>query len=160
FHFSLEHELLDTGGGVKRVRHLLEGYDEFLLVNGDTLQWPDFEALVRARRERDALAALSLRHAPPNDQFTAVWLDEGRINGFGKGHGEPLMFGCAHAISSRVFDLMPDRDAFSIVDHVYAPLLAKETVTGVVDDNARWFDIGTPQRYLAANRGLCGDRVV
>jgi NDP-sugar pyrophosphorylase family protein len=160
FHFSLEHELLDTGGGVKRVRHLLEGYDEFLLVNGDTLQWPDFEALVRARRERDALAALSLRHAPANDKFTAVWLSEGRINGFGNGHGEPLMFAGAHAISSRIFDVLPDRDVFSIVDHVYAPLLANETVAGVVDDNARWFDIGTPQRYLAANRALCGDRVV
>jgi NDP-sugar pyrophosphorylase family protein len=70
------------------------------------------------------------------------------------------MFAGAHAISSRIFDVLPDRDVFSIVDHVYAPLLANETVAGVVDDNARWFDIGTPQRYLAANRALCGDRVV
>ncbi|HEX7192295.1 MAG TPA: sugar phosphate nucleotidyltransferase [Thermoanaerobaculia bacterium] len=160
FHFSLEHEILGTGGGVRRIRHLLEGDDEFLLVNGDTLQSPDLEALVRARRERDALAALSLRHAPANDDFTAVWLEDGRITGFGKGRGEPLMFAGAHAVSTRIFGSMPDRDVFSIVDHVYAPMLAKETVAGVVDDHARWFDIGTPQRYLAASRALCGERVI
>ena len=68
----------------------------------------------------------------------------------------PLMFAGTHAISSRIFGLMPERDIFSIVDHVYAPLLTNETIAGVVDDNARWFDIGTPQRYLAANRALCG----
>lgn len=160
FHFSLEHEILGTGGGVRHVRHLFEGDDEFLLVNGDTLQSPDLEALVGARRERDALAALSLRHAPPNDKFTAVWLDGGRITGFGNGRGEPLMFGGAHAISTRVFDVMPDRDVFSIVDDVYAPILARDTVAGIVDDHARWFDIGTPQRYLAASRALCGDSVI
>lgn len=160
FHFSLEHEILGTGGGVRRVRHLLEDDDEFLLVNGDTFQSPNLEALVRTRRERDAVAALSLRHAPANDKFTAVWLADGRINGFGKGHGEPLMFGGAHAISTRVFDAMPDRDEFSIVDEVYAPILERDTVAGVVDDQARWFDIGTPQRYLAASRALCGESVV
>jgi len=160
FHFSLEHEILGTGGAVRRVRHLLEGDDEFLLVNGDTLQSPDLEALVRARRERDAIAALTLRHAPPNDKFTAVWLDEGRITGFGKGRGEPLMFGGTHAISTRIFDAMPDRDEFSIVDDVYAHILENDTVAGTVDDNARWFDIGTPQRYLAASRALCGDAII
>jgi mannose-1-phosphate guanylyltransferase len=160
FHFSLEHEILGTGGGVRHVRHLLETDDEFLLVNGDTLQWPDFEAIVRARREHDALAALSLRHAPANDRFTAVWLDQGRITGFGEGHGEPLMFAGTHAISSRVFRHMPDGEEFSIVDHVYARMLDTETIAGIVDDNARWFDIGTPQRYLAASRALCGERVI
>jgi mannose-1-phosphate guanylyltransferase len=164
FHFSLEHQILGTGGGVRRVRHLLEKDEEFLLVNGDTLQSPDLETLVRTRRERNALAALSLRHAPANDKFTAVWLDDGRIQGFGTGfgtgRGEPLMFGGSHAISTRVFDAMPDRDEFSIVDDVYAPMLAEETIAGVVDDNARWFDIGTPQRYLAASRTLCGGNAI
>ncbi|HEY2323034.1 MAG TPA: sugar phosphate nucleotidyltransferase [Thermoanaerobaculia bacterium] len=160
FHFSLEHEILGTGGGVRRVRHILEGDDEFLLVNGDTLQSPDLEALVSARRERDAIAALTLRHAPANDKFTAVWLEDGLITGFGKGRGEPLMFAGAHAISARIFDSMPDRDEFSIVDDVYARVLDSETVTAIVDDHARWFDIGTPQRYLAATRAICGDSVI
>ncbi|HEX3111281.1 MAG TPA: hypothetical protein VHU41_19415, partial [Thermoanaerobaculia bacterium] len=100
------------------------------------------------------------RHAPANDKFTAVWLDEGRITGFGKGRGEPLMFAGAHAISARVFDTMPDRDEFSIVDDVYAHILENDIVAGIVDDNARWFDIGTPHRYLAATAALCGDAII
>jgi NDP-sugar pyrophosphorylase family protein len=160
FHFSLEHEILGTGGGVRRVRQLFEGDDEFLLVNGDTLQSPNLEALVRTRREHDALAALSLRHAPADDHFTAVWLDDGRITGFGQGHGEPLMFAGTHAISTRIFNVMPDREVFSIVDHVYIPRLGSDRIAGIVEDGARWFDIGTPQRYLAATHALCGDRVI
>jgi NDP-sugar pyrophosphorylase family protein len=159
FHFSLEHEILGTGGGVRRVRHLLEADEEFLLVNGDTLQSPNLEALVRTRRDRGALAALSLRHAPADDRFTAVWLNNGRITGFGDGTGEALMFAGTHAISTRIFDTMPDRDEFSIVDHVYTPILERETIAGVVDDHARWFDIGTPERYLAASLALCGDQL-
>jgi NDP-sugar pyrophosphorylase family protein len=70
------------------------------------------------------------------------------------------MFGGTHAISTRIFDAMPDRDEFSIVDDIYAQLLARDTIAGVVDDNARWFDIGTPQRYLAASGALCGENAI
>ena len=156
-----EEEILGTGGGVKNARHMLEEDDEFVLVNGDTLQSPDLHALIRARRRSNALAALSLRHAPPDDKFTAVWHKDGRVTGFGTGEGEPLMFGGAHVISTRVFDAMPHADVFSIVDDVYIPRLAAgETIAAVVDHNEQWFDIGTPQRYLAATRALCGESVV
>jgi NDP-sugar pyrophosphorylase family protein len=159
FWFFAEHEILGTGGGVKNARHMLQEDDDFVLVNGDTLQAPDLQSLIRARRKNNALAALSLRHPPANDKFTAVWLDDGRVTGFGTGSGEPLMFGGAHVISSRIFDAMPHGNVFSIVDDVYVPMLSHETIAGVVDDNATWFDIGTPQRYLAATRALCDGRV-
>jgi NDP-sugar pyrophosphorylase family protein len=43
------------------------------------------------------------------------------------------------------------------VDEVYQPLIdsGRETIAGVVDDGL-WFDIGTPQRYVAASRTLLG----
>ncbi|HEX8152685.1 MAG TPA: sugar phosphate nucleotidyltransferase, partial [Thermoanaerobaculia bacterium] len=52
FHFSHEQEILGTGGGIRRVRPLLESEEDFFLVNGDTVQFPDYEALRNARRER------------------------------------------------------------------------------------------------------------
>jgi NDP-sugar pyrophosphorylase family protein len=64
FHFSFEAEILGTGGGVKRVQSLLENEDDFIVVNGDTIQFPDYAALQRARRKDDALAAMLLRHPP------------------------------------------------------------------------------------------------
>jgi len=155
FHFSIEEEILGTGGGVRRVRPQLEGEEEFFLVNGDTVQFPDWNALRAARREKGALAALTLRHPPEGDRFTAVYLDDGLVTGFGKGHGEALMFAGSHVISTRVFDYLPDREFSGIVEHAYQPLLdsGSETIAGVVDDGL-WFDIGTPGRYTAASRAL------
>ncbi len=153
--FSLEPEILGTGGGVRKVRPLLEREDDFFLVNGDTIQFPQWQSLRDARRRADALAALTVRHPPEGDKFTAVWVDHGWVTGFGTGRGEPLMFSGSHCISSRIFRYLPDRDFSGIVDETYQPLLAggREKIAAVVDDGL-WFDIGTPQRYMSASRGI------
>jgi len=153
FEFSLEREILGTGGGIRRVRHFLEQSDEFFLVNADTIQFPRYDELRRARASHDSLAALTLRHPPEGDRFTAVYFDDGLVTGFGSGRGEPLMFSGSHLISSRVFRHLPERDFFGIVDAVYQPLLGQETIAGVVDDGL-WFDIGTPQRLIAAGAAI------
>jgi mannose-1-phosphate guanylyltransferase len=154
-HFSYEEEILGTGGGIRNVRHLLEEGEEFLLVNGDTVQFPPWQKLLEARRASDSIAALTLRHPPEGDRFTPVYFHEGRVTGFGKGEGEPLMFAGSHVISTRIFQHLPDRPFSGIVEHAYQPLLdaKRETIAGVVDDGL-WFDIGTPKRYLAAAAAL------
>jgi mannose-1-phosphate guanylyltransferase len=153
FEFSFEPEILGTGGGVRKVRPLLENDPEFFLVNGDTIQFPPYDALRAARR--DDLAALTLRHPPEGDRFTPVYFDDGAITGFGKGTGEALMFSGTHLISNRIFNYLPDKDFSGIVDEVYQPLIdsGRERIAGVVDDGL-WFDIGTPQRYMTASRTL------
>lgn len=155
FEFSYEAEILGTGGGVRRVRPLLESDDEFFLVNGDTIQFPPYDALRSLRRERDALAALTLRHPPQGDRFTPVWFENDLVTGFGKGTGQPLMFSGTHLISSRIFRNLPDKEFSGIVDEVYQPLIESgaDRVAGVVDDGP-WFDIGTPLRYMTASRAL------
>jgi mannose-1-phosphate guanylyltransferase len=154
FAFSHEPEILGTGGGVRKVRALLEGGD-FFLVNADTIQFPRWERLLEARRERDSLAALTLRHPPAGDRFTPVYFDDGRVTGFGKGTGEPLMFSGSHAISERIFQWLPEKDFSGIVDEAYQPAIdsGRETLAGAIDDGL-WFDIGNPQRYMGASRAL------
>src|SRR5213075_2290701 len=80
FEFSLEREILGTGGGIRRVRRFLEASDEFFLVNADTIQFPHYDDLRRARAKRDSLAALTLRHPPHHDKFTAVYLEGARTS--------------------------------------------------------------------------------
>jgi mannose-1-phosphate guanylyltransferase len=161
FEFSFEPEILGTGGGVRKVRALLAAEDEFLLVNGDTIQTVPFDALRSARAQRDAIAALTLRHPPEGDRFTAVYFHDGRITGFGRGTGEPLMFSGSHLISRRIFDYLPDKDFSGIDDEVYQPLIdsSREVVAGVVDD-ALWFDVGSPRRYMSATRAILGGRSI
>ncbi len=161
FELSFEPRILGTGGGVRRVRALLEGQDEFFLANGDTVQSVAVNALLRARRERDALAALTLRHAPTTDHFTPVYFENGRVTGFGRGTGEALIFSGSHCISSRIFGHMPDKEVFGLIDELYQPLIERgETIAAVVDDDPQWFDIGTPRRYLDASLALCGGNSV
>jgi len=151
FHFSFEAEILGTGGGVKRVQALLENEADFFVANGDTIQFPDYLAIQRARG--DALAVLLLRHPPAGDRFTPVWSDNGRITGFGKGGGEALMFSGIHCLSPRVFRYLPE--GFSgIVEDVYQRQLSTERLAAIVDDNPLWFDTGTPRRLMGATQQL------
>lgn len=153
FELSDEDEILGTGGALRRVRDLLS--EEFVLMNGDTIQWPPFQELVETRRAQDALACLLLRHCPAGESFTKVWLDHGRITGFGEGQGEPLMFAGAHAMSPASVDLLPDRDFSGLTEDVYMPATKRGTppLAGYVRDGL-WFDVGKPTRYMEATRGL------
>ena len=167
FHFSFESEILGTGGGIKRVQPLLENEEDFILVNGDTIQFPNYAALQHARRDRDALAALLLRHPPAGDRFTPVLVADGEITGFGKdplpARGErvaegrvrgalaqDLMFSGAHCIASRVFGYLAE--GFSgIVEDVYQKT---KGLAAVVNDDPLWFDTGTPRRLIDASAKL------
>src|SRR4029079_12475103 len=66
-----------------------------------------------------------------------------------------LMFSGSHIISTRIFKHLPEKEFSGIVDEVYIPLIAnrKETIAAVVDESP-WVDIGTPQRYISAARGV------
>jgi NDP-sugar pyrophosphorylase family protein len=138
------------------VRTLLEQEEDFFLLNGDTFQMPRYADLRRVRRERDAVSALTLRHAPSGDRYTAVWEEDGNVTGFGTGRGNALMFSGSHCVSSRIFRHIPDKDVSHLTGDVYQPLLAdgSEKIAAVVDDHPTWFDIGTPQRYLVASRAF------
>ena len=75
------------------------------------------------------MAALTLRRPPPGDYFTPVFYENGRVTGFGSGTGEALMFSGSHCVARRVFDVMPDKDVFGMVDQLYQPLLQQgETI--------------------------------
>lgn len=148
---SVEDEILGTGGGLARVRERFESEETFVMLNGDTIQFPDFERLVAWRKETEAVAAVALRHPPAGDRFTTVRFHDGLVTGFGRGEGEALMFAGVHAISPRIFDLLPASGEFDIVSDGYVRFLESgvERIAGVVDDQF-WFDVGTPERYLAA----------
>lgn len=153
FELSDEEEILGTGGALRRVGDLLR--DEFVLMNGDTIQWPPFRELVEERRSREALACLLLRQPPEGESFTRVWLDQGLITGFGEGEGEPLMFAGAHAMSPELIDLLPDQEFSGLTEDVYIPAVrrGRPPLAGYRRDGL-WFDVGTPKRYMQATHGL------
>jgi NDP-sugar pyrophosphorylase family protein len=154
--YSYEPEILGTGGGLRNARAHFEHEELFLLVNGDSVQFPPWSALVDALRVSGAIAAMLLRHPPRDDRFTSVWHDAGRVTAIGaSGTGEPLMFSGVHALTPAVLDRLPDRAFSGMTEDFYLPVLERGdgAIAGVVHDGL-WFDVGSPRRYLLASREL------
>jgi len=160
--FSIESELLDTGGGIRRVADYLRQSDPCLIVAGDMLLDVDLSALVATHRERRDAWTLLLRAGDPREKvFGTIGVDsENRVRRIGTRHdlgGEQRagLYAWANVVAARAFDSLPEREIFSHFDGWIAPQLA----AGASDIRAeilaaedfRWEPVGTPAEYLAAN---------
>ena len=169
---SREHDLLDTGGGLKKAAYFFlgnsAGRDEpFILHNVDVISTIDFREMLRVHAEKKALATLAVR-----DRKTSRYLliDEqlelcGRRS-VGDSKDEivrpakeihPLAFCGIHVISPRIFPLMTEEGAFSIIT-TYLRLAAGEKIAAFRADDFYWRDLGKPDDLRQAaddmNRGV------
>ncbi|ABC83458.1 sugar phosphate nucleotidyltransferase [Anaeromyxobacter dehalogenans] len=163
---SREPVIAGTGGALREARAALRGADALLLVNGDVLFDVDLGAALAAHRASGALATMVLLPMPAGARYAAVEVDAGgavrRIAGrFGPG-GEglaPWHFSGVHVLSAALLDAVPAEPFEADVNrHVYPPLMASGAIRGHVAAGY-WNDLGTPERYLEANRDLLAGRV-
>jgi NDP-sugar pyrophosphorylase family protein len=159
--FSCEAELLDTGGGIRRVAEFLRESDPCLLLGADMLLDADLARLVRIHRERRDAWTLLLRDDPRGARFGTIGVDaEGRVRRIGTrfalpGEVRAGVYVWANAVSPRAFDRMPERERFGHLDDWLAPWLA----AGARDVRAEiwgpeacvWEPVGTPREYLEVN---------
>jgi NDP-sugar pyrophosphorylase family protein len=160
--FSIEAELLDTGGGIRRVADFLRESDPCLILSGDMLLDADLSVLVASHRERGDAWTLLLRAGDPREKiFGTIGVDsEGRLRRIGTrfdlgGERRAGIYAWANAVAARAFDSLPEREIFSHFDHWIAPQLA----SGATDIRGEilaardfvWQPVGAPAEYLAAN---------
>ena len=159
--FSREHELLDTGGGIRRVAGFLRESDPCLLIGGDMLLDVDLGALVRRHRETGAAVTLLLREDARSASFGSVGVDrEGVVCRIGSRHVFAApdrelragLYAWANVVSARALDSLPEREVFGHFDHWLAPRLAAgaRDVYGAFLP-CTWEPVGTLAEYLAAN---------
>jgi len=159
-HFSIERELLDTGGGIRRVADFLRQSDPCLVIGGDMLVDVDLGALVAGHRARGDAATLLLRQ-DPRSEFGTIGVDtEGHVRRIARrfdlgGEVEAGIYTWVNVFSARVFDSLPSRERFSHLDDWLVPLLAAgaRDIRGVVATPADcvWEPVGTLREYLAVN---------
>jgi mannose-1-phosphate guanylyltransferase len=163
---SKEPVIAGTGGALREARSLLAGADAIFLLNGDVLFDVDLPAALAAHRASGALATMVLLPMPAGGRYAAVEVDASgavrRIAGaFGPG-GDGLVprhFSGVHVLSPALLERVPAEPfAVDVNRHVYPPLMASGAVRGMVVDGY-WNDLGTPARYLEANRDLLLGRV-
>ncbi len=159
--FSVEDKLLDTGGGLKKARWFFDDVDTFLLHNVDILTDLNYQLLFNRIRETHALSVLAVRQRKTSRyllfdaQMRLVgWqnIKKGELKVVRKVFPAftPFAFSGIHALRRKIFEYMPERDAFSMID-LYLELVYKSLpVVGLRTDHSRWLDVGKPEALSRA----------
>ncbi|MBP3670795.1 MAG: nucleotidyltransferase family protein [Bacteroidaceae bacterium] len=152
--------LLDTGGGLRKAKQLLEGEEPILVHNVDILSNLDFEPLMQAHHP-DNLATVVV--SPRNTSRYLLFDNDMRMHGWtniNSGEVKPAnidttllqqyAFAGVHVVSPRIFDLMQDMPSkFSIIDF-YLQAMAQHRIMGYVPQDFAMLDVGKVDSLVAA----------
>ena len=154
--YSVEEEILGTGGGLRRMRdHLNDG--TFVVVNSDTLIDVDLGSVIEHHRETGALATMVVRQGNDQQDYGQIEIDEsgqiGRILGQGELHEglKPVMFTGVQIIEPEFLDFIPPDVETCIVRYGYIKALANGSKLMSYMSDGFWADAGTPERYFGVN---------
>jgi N-acetyl-alpha-D-muramate 1-phosphate uridylyltransferase len=167
--FSISDEsekLLDTGGGLKKAHSLFQSKTPVIVVNVDIISNVNLAEIYAYHIEKNALATLAIRNRESsryllfdNNMQLAGWQNlktNETILTSNQTYGlKQFAFSGIQIISSGFFDLLPEKDIFSIIE-VYLALAGNKNINGFVHNNGFWYDIGSVQKleYAKKNLGL------
>jgi NDP-sugar pyrophosphorylase family protein len=168
---SSEEALLDTGGGLKKAGSFLKyssghsGKDAlFILHNVDVISTIDLGRMVQLHSDNHALATLAVQE---RETSRYLLFDErrqlcGRRSATNQAPElvrpaqqlQAWAFSGVHIISPRIFGMMTEEGAFSIID-CYLRLAAQgEKILAFRADEYYWRDLGRPENIANAERDL------
>jgi NDP-sugar pyrophosphorylase family protein len=166
---SREVELLDTGGGLKKAAHFFldssSGSQEpFLLHNVDVLSSIDLYRMMLFHIEQNALATLAVQDRAtsryllfdPQDQFCGRRAGpDGKLElALPATQTQALAFSGIHILSPRIFSVLEEEGAFSIIP-AYLRLAAQaEKIVAFRADDCYWRDLGRPESIREAAQDL------
>lgn len=151
--FCEEKNPLGTGGAVKKAKNLIKS-SPFLVLNGDSFCRFDPLDLLKFHRKKKAVVSMLLRKVSNGTDYGRVALDKAnRIVDFNE--KDSRRKGClinagVYVFDKKVFGLMPGQKIFSL-ERDFFPKLAGKNCFGYTKSGF-FVDIGTPERYLRANR--------
>jgi len=165
---SREEVLLDTGGGLRKAAHFFlenAGFDKpFILHNVDVISTIDLELMAQFHSKHRALATLAVQE---RETSRYLLFDENlQLRGRRAGPNqaadqvrpalEPqaLAFSGIHIISPRIFSLIREEGAFSIIDSYLRLAAQGEKILAFRADEYDWRDLGRPENVAQAERDL------
>jgi NDP-sugar pyrophosphorylase family protein len=173
---SREETLLDTGGGLKKAAWFFlknagnasandatQPDEPFIVHNVDVLSAIDLQRMVEFHKDNQALATLAVQ-----DRNTSRYLlfdDRLQLSGR-RSAGDPtelvgrsqptlaLAFSGIHVISPRLFSLMTEDGAFSIIASYLRLAAQGEKILAFRADKYYWRDLGKPENIKQAAQDL------
>jgi NDP-sugar pyrophosphorylase family protein len=154
---------LETGGALLAAQGLFRGDAPFFLHNADILSDIPLGAMYAAHGEAgDPLATVAVLDRPTtrrllfDDAGLLGRTDEGKELDLRvrppRGEVRALPFAGIHVISPRIFELLTERGAFSILDPYLRLAGAGERILPFRVDGHTWIDIGRPEQLEQARR--------
>jgi mannose-1-phosphate guanylyltransferase len=163
-HYSLERVLLDTGGGIRHARPLIDRLGApdapIVVLNSDVISEIPVKDVLRAHRDNRADVTLVLRDDPRARDYGVFGIDDaGRVRRF-LGQGAPpgglreLMFASLQVIEPKVLDAMPSDRPFGTMRDLYPELFRKGARFFGFAYDGLWLTADTPADLASADAEL------
>jgi NDP-sugar pyrophosphorylase family protein len=166
---SREEVLLDTGGGLKRAAWFFledskRAKEPFILHNVDVISGIDLGRMLQFHTAHQALATLGVQKRETSRYL--LFNERGELCGRRPRKGqkaeivpssksaEELAFCGIHVISPRLFVLMTEEGAFSIIASYLRLAAQGERILGFRADEYYWRDLGRPENLVLAEQDL------
>ena len=152
-------ELLETGGGLMKAKDMLTGSGPFVTLNADFLTNLNIYHLLDFHKKKGALISFGITNRKSSRNF--LFDEENRLCGWRNSNtGEerisiekpglkPLAYSCVVVFEQEVFDLIPQRGKFSLVDS-YLSLAATYPIYGYDHSGDKLVDVGKPESVAIA----------
>jgi len=152
-------EVLETGGGLLKARHLLEDEEPFITLNADILTDLDIHQLLSFHQNNEALISIGVTNRKSsrnflldNDNRLCGWINNSTgetIISLNKDNLHPKPYSCVAVFDQRIFGLIPQRGKFSLTE-TYLSLAAEHRIMGMDHTGDRFIDHGKPESVAIA----------
>lgn len=152
-------EVLETGGGLWKARNLLKDDEPFITLNADFLTNLDIDKLLEFHTDKKGLISFGVSNRKSSRNF--LFDETNRLCGWiNNNTGEkrvslhkagliPMAYSCVVVFEQTVFDHIPQRGKFSIVD-TYLSLAAEHPIYGFDHSGDKLVDVGKPESVAIA----------
>jgi D-glycero-alpha-D-manno-heptose 1-phosphate guanylyltransferase len=146
--FSVETELLGTGGAIKKALGYSET-DDILVMNGDSYVDVNFEELFAAHRARNAAMTIVVKEAPDAGRYGRVLIDaDGRVASFEEKKADRsggYINAGVYLLNRNLFEGVATERVLSLEKDLL-PVFLGGPVYGFIS-HGKFIDIGIPETY-------------
>jgi MurNAc alpha-1-phosphate uridylyltransferase len=154
-------EVLETGGGLLKAKHLLQSDVPFITINADILTDLNIHQLLSFHKEKSALISFGITNRKSSRSF--LFDNNNRLCGWqNTSTGEQIIvvadealhamaYSCVAIFQQSVFELIPQRGKFSLTE-TYLSLAAQHLILGLDHTGDRFIDVGKPESVAIAEK--------
>jgi len=144
---------LGTAGAIENARHAIKS-SPFLVLNGDSICKTDLVKFIGFYEEKNASFSMVLARSKGGSDYGRVDIDNsGRITSFNEkteAKQNDLINAGIYLLNAGIFSVIPSGERSSL-EHDIFPKIIEEGFYGYITEE-ELIDIGTPDRYLAAQQ--------